>query len=65
MCNYVVIYALQAGFLKVEFIPCDSKGNEDVDVYVDDPLDMVSLHRSINIPYNINKAELHNFMDTN
>ena len=31
----------------MEFIPCDSKGNEDVDVYVDDPLDMVSLHRII------------------
>ena len=43
----------------MEFIPCDSKGNEDVDVYVDDPLDMVSLDKSINIPYNINTAEMH------
>ena len=33
--------AKQAGFIKVDLIPCDSSGKEDVDLCVDDPMDLV------------------------
>ena len=28
--------------MTVELLPCDGKGKEDVDLYVDDPMDLVS-----------------------
>ena len=34
--------AKQSGFLKVDLVPCDSQGNEDEDLCVEDPMDLVS-----------------------
>ena len=33
--------AKQAGFLKVDLIPCDQKGRENRDMVVEDPMDLV------------------------
>lgn len=35
--------AKQCGFLKVDLIPCDPKGNEDVDLCVENPMDLVGI----------------------
>ena len=32
----------QTGFLKVDIVPCDRKGNENCDLCVNDPMDLVS-----------------------
>ncbi len=35
--------AKQAGYLRVDLIPCDAQGNEDVDTCVEDAVDLVGL----------------------
>ncbi|ELT96154.1 hypothetical protein CAPTEDRAFT_129452, partial [Capitella teleta] len=50
--------AKQCGFLKVDLIPCDSKGNDDFDLCVDDPMDLIGkamafrikIHQAMNLP---------------
>ena len=34
--------AKQIGYLKVDLVPCDPSGKEDVDLTVDEPIDLVS-----------------------
>ena len=50
--------AKQIGFLKVDLVPCDAKGNEDLDMGVDDPMDLIDkqmcfkikIHQAMNLP---------------
>ncbi len=36
--------AKHSGFLKVDVVPCESNGNEDVNLAVNDPTDLVCVY---------------------
>ena len=39
--------AKQSGFLKVAILPCDYDGNDQVELCVEDPMDLVRRHLAV------------------
>lgn len=42
--NVIDYSAQHCGFLQVQLIPCDKRGNEDVDLAVERPEDLARIH---------------------